>query len=572
MKYHSVPLLVIGLAISTLELTKQSEITLSSGNRFLAEYNPFTFFEVYAEVRPDPPAISNQQSSTNNGVEQKKAITEFQRISVMKDGKIMSDFDPEAKSQTCQPASKQMKNYKDQPNSFTKEKIISQDFVITVPKDKQALFSDQLLYIKAQSSSKLVRPNVGPSSIQLTKDQVTQEQRFDVSYSCDQLLQKQKQYYDTLLVTISSGTDQISFDFIVVCDANQLRGFDINFLVLFGIAVLVLVIVIKTPPLQMLGQMTQEEQEQTDLKLSSAIFFFCSASIMLFILYYFLDSVRGIFEILILVSCTGCASIILEELMFQIFKPRSSDFLKREVKLPCLGDASNASIIGTLIGMILSGAWYFTHNWLLNNLLAVMLALTFLKTIRLTTLMPGMLLLGLLFFYDIFWVFLSPYFTTGGKSVMVVVATGLDIPIKIVMPHLTSSYPTTACSLLGLGDILIPGIFVCFMARFGSEVAKSNAYFYSAIISYSIALLCCGVSLWVFKAAQPALLYIVPALYIAVLSTGYARGEIHKLKEGLPKIETAQLNIERDRYEGIDIEDNKKSRGDFEMTSVSRRN
>ena len=68
---------------------------------------------------------------------------------------------------------------------------------------------------------------------------------------------------------------------------------------------------------------------------------------------------------------------------------------------------------------MLAGTWYLTHYWLLNNILAVFLALTFLKTLRLTTLIPGMVLLGLLFFYDIFWVFISPYFTTGGKSVMV---------------------------------------------------------------------------------------------------------------------------------------------------------
>jgi hypothetical protein len=84
---------------------------------------------------------------------------------------------------------------------------------------------------------------------------------------------------------------------------------------------------------------------------------------------------------------------------------------------------------------------------------------------------------------------------------MVTVATGLDIPIKIVMPHLTADFPTTACSLLGLGDILIPGIFITFMARFGFEVVKTNSYYYAAIISYTIALLICGTSLWIFKAA-----------------------------------------------------------------------
>jgi len=188
---------------------------------------------------------------------------------------------------------------------------------------------------------------------------------------------------------------------------------------------------------------------------------------MLFLLYFFLESVKGVFEILILFSCTGCTSIIFEDFLYQTIKPNSAHLLRKEVKFPCLGDASYAAIIGTLVGIVLSLSWYFTHNWLLNNLLAVLLALTFLKTIRLTTMIPGMVLLGLLFFYDIFWVFITPYFTTGGKSVMVVVATGLDIPIKLVMPHLTSSYPTSACSLLGLGDILIPGIFICFMARFG---------------------------------------------------------------------------------------------------------
>ena len=81
---------------------------------------------------------------------------------------------------------------------------------------------------------------------------------------------------------------------------------------------------------------------------------------------------------------------------------------------------------------------------------------------------------------------------------MVVVATGLDIPIKLVMPHITALYPTSACSLLGLGDILIPGIFICFMARFGFEVVKSSSYFYAAIIAYTLALLTCGASLWIF--------------------------------------------------------------------------
>lgn len=77
------------------------------------------------------------------------------------------------------------------------------------------------------------------------------------------------------------------------------------------------------------------------------------------------------------------------------------------------------------------------------------------------------------------------------------------------------------------------------MARFGFEVAKTSTYFYAAIIAYMIALLTCGMCLWVFKAAQPALLYIVPALYIAVIVVGgLYRKEWQKLKEGIPKQNT----------------------------------
>jgi hypothetical protein len=215
-------------------------------------------------------------------------------------------------------------------------------------------------------------------------------------------------------------------------------------------------------------------------------------------------------------------------------KPGENSLIKRKYKLPVLGEVTVASLIGTATGTILSVAWLFTKSWFLNNILAFFLALTFLKTLRLTSLMPGIILLGLLFFYDIFWVFISPYFTTGGKSVMVAVATGLDIPIKLVMPHISIDYPTSNCSLLGLGDILIPGIFIIFMARFGFEVVNSASYYRAAMIAYTLALLTCGASLWIFHAAQPALLYIVPALFIAVLAVGRSRGEIEMLKAGIP--------------------------------------
>jgi minor histocompatibility antigen H13 len=69
----------------------------------------------------------------------------------------------------------------------------------------------------------------------------------------------------------------------------------------------------------------------------------------------------------------------------------------------------------------------------------------------------GFMLLVLLFFYDIFFVF--------GTDVMLTVAKGIDAPIKLLFPK-DYSEEKPKYSLLGLGDIVIPGIFVSLCLRF----------------------------------------------------------------------------------------------------------
>ena len=79
------------------------------------------------------------------------------------------------------------------------------------------------------------------------------------------MLSKSDKYYDTVRVTLAEvvgGTEsnsKLQFEYLVVCEPDKLRSFDINFLVLFGIAVGVVVLAIKTPPLMILREMTEEE-------------------------------------------------------------------------------------------------------------------------------------------------------------------------------------------------------------------------------------------------------------------------------------------------------------------------
>ena len=133
----------------------------------------------------------------------------------------------------------------------------------------------------------------------------------------------------------------------------------------------------------------------------------------------------------------------------------------------------------------------------------------------------GCLLLAGLFFYDVFWVF--------GTEVMVAVAKGLNAPVKILFPKKLGVSPMPM-SMLGLGDIVIPGIFVALLLRFDhSRGLASQPYFRANLAAYVLGLGATVGVMHVWDAAQPALLYLVPAVLGSALLTAAARGELSQL-------------------------------------------
>ncbi len=190
--------------------------------------------------------------------------------------------------------------------------------------------------------------------------------------------------------------------------------------------------------------------------------------------------------------------------------------------------------IGVACGIV---AMYFQKKyWALNNVLGICFCMQGIERLSLGTYKIGAILLVGLFFYDIFWVF--------GTDVMVTVAKNLDGPIKLLFPRSLIPSEETGkieLSLLGLGDIVIPGFFLSLLLRFDAENAKMpttkvdiyesfpKPYFYSALIAYFIGL---GVTLFVmiyFQAAQPALLYLVPACLGSSFLCAIVRGEVKEL-------------------------------------------
>jgi len=179
--------------------------------------------------------------------------------------------------------------------------------------------------------------------------------------------------------------------------------------------------------------------------------------------------------------------------------------------------------------------WYWQKkHWVANNALGLAFSVQGIEQLSLGAVQNGVILLCGLFFYDIFWVFCTP--------VMVSVAKSFDAPIKLLFPRVPA--PTaggSAFSMLGLGDIVIPGIFVAIILRYDiMHKGGRTKFFRSAFIGYVVGLAATIAVMNTFQAAQPALLYIVPAVLIATFGHATAVNEVKELFHWQEKAEEEQ--------------------------------
>lgn len=122
--------------------------------------------------------------------------------------------------------------------------------------------------------------------------------------------------------------------------------------------------------------------------------------------------------------------------------------LNRTVKF----EATVTGVVGLLLSCTVEGLYLKTNSTTLSNILGLAVCYSGFIWMSVTSFAIGTMVLVGLFFYDIVMVFYTPF--------MIAVATQVDAPIKLTYEAAGRS------SLLGLGDIVIPGIFICLALRF----------------------------------------------------------------------------------------------------------
>lgn len=202
------------------------------------------------------------------------------------------------------------------------------------------------------------------------------------------------------------------------------------------------------------------------------------------------------------------------------------------------------NIVTFAFGLVIGSIYFIKKNWILNNLLGMAFSIFGIENLMLGEYKVGLILLSLLFFYDIFWVFYTP--------VMVSVAKNIEGPVKLMFPKLQDAidkikkekpdeyagkaYDPREFNMIGLGDIVIPGVYVALMLRFDIYLfkrakkdisnfgfsLKNMKYFLVTFTFYNLGIIITLCSMYFFNHAQPALLYLVPCTLLSSTLTAFA--------------------------------------------------
>lgn len=275
------------------------------------------------------------------------------------------------------------------------------------------------------------------------------------------------------------------------------------------------------------------------------ILFPVMASISLLVLFYFFEYLQTIIIGMQTIFAASAFGFFIHPLLTFVLEK----FIRNSSRNFQGSQLSIASIVNGIITLTVVLTWMYNGHWALNDALGFGLcvfALTFIQVPSCKVI--GILFLGLLV-YDVFWVFYSERFFT--QNVMVSVATKeaanpmvsiakalhipkvaeksiqkLELPVKLIFP---TEWSARKFSMLGLGDIVIPGLFTGLLKRIDDSGLFSGKYFTSAIWGYVVGLLFAVAASRVFRLAQPALLYLLPCTILAVLFKSMQRRETKRL-------------------------------------------
>ena len=190
------------------------------------------------------------------------------------------------------------------------------------------------------------------------------------------------------------------------------------------------------------------QEESLELNAWHAIGFIVFSTMGLLILFIF-----KIYNVVKIFYAFGCSSATFQVIFFPLFYRmagklgvRDRDRIAFTTETLELGDVTYVQILAAIASYGLGTVWTIiaftqrhpdaiTFFWVTQDIFGAAMCVVFLSTMKLNSIRVASVLLSAAFFYDIFFVFVTPLLTKGGKSIMVDVATSGGAYFVSVVNH-----------------------------------------------------------------------------------------------------------------------------------------
>ncbi len=237
--------------------------------------------------------------------------------------------------------------------------------------------------------------------------------------------------------------------------------------------------------------------------------------------------------------------------------------------------------------------------WIIQDIMGMCICIVFFDFVRLNNIQVATFFLVAFFMYDIFFVFAT--YLIFEQNIMSTVALGgpdiadkihctkypdhddcgtvSPLPMLLAIPSIGDYIPSM--SMLGLGDIILPGLLISFAARLDAAKKLVNTasirtraasegvrdvsnlyrkrkfwsriysgYFYRAILAYGSGLLLSLIVSHILQQPQPALMYLIPLTIATIAMTGRRKHEFNLIWIGHKALPLADEVVREISYVG----------------------
>lgn len=318
--------------------------------------------------------------------------------------------------------------------------------------------------------------------------------------------------------------EELSFEFVKVCNASYIESVDVSHFIIISFIFFVAYLSTKdflTSKFEIaIVEKYTEMRNPENLLLIGLV-------VSLILVFFGVIGLFASWTTLVVIIVAPISIAMIGEALFKYYETLT-DLESRSYEIPFIGSISFLFSLCLGFGLLLVSLYFYSENWILNNIIAISIALITIRLFKFTNFKLILIMFSLRFIYDLIWShYYSQYFS---ENFRLSNNSDFNLPIKFLCPEFAST-PFNSCNFLPIADIILPGI-LCSYAKIFDESKMINVYFMATNASLMGGLFINMFVYYGYKLPLPSFLFTGPIMILTIIIIAHNKGHLHKLVEG----------------------------------------